>query len=55
MNSSALAMYLFANITVAAFTIYFFMKVVRTPHKVDELDHEKGLYEDEGPKTFDAT
>lgn len=55
MNSSALAMYLFANITVIAFTVYFFLKVLNTPHKADELDHEKGLYHDEGPKTFDAT
>lgn len=55
MNSSALAMYLFANITVAAFTIYFFVKVLTTPHKAEELDHETGLYHDEGPKTFDAT
>ncbi|MFN7116670.1 MAG: hypothetical protein ACK4TA_07695 [Saprospiraceae bacterium] len=55
MNSSALAMYLFANITVTAFTIFFFIKVLNTPHKEDELDHEKGLYDHEGPKSFDAT
>ena len=55
MNASALAMYLFANITVIAFTVYFFLKVLNTPNKEDELDHEKGLYHDEGPKTFDAT
>lgn len=55
MNSSALAMYLFANITVIAFTIFFFIKVLKTPHKEEELDHEKGLYDHEGPKSFDAT
>ena len=33
MNSAALAMYLGSNIIVTAFTIFFFWKVVNTPHK----------------------
>ncbi len=55
MNTSALIMYLFANIVVTVFMVYFFFKVLNTPHKEEELDHEKGLYEHEGPKSFDAT
>lgn len=31
MNTTALIMYLGANITVAAFTAYFFYKVLTTP------------------------
>ena len=33
MNTTALLMYLGANITVAAFTAYFFYKVLTTPHQ----------------------
>lgn len=36
MNTTALLMYLGANITVAAFTIYFFWKVLTTPAKDDQ-------------------
>jgi len=35
MNTTALLMYLGANITVAAFTVYFFWKVLTTPPKED--------------------
>jgi hypothetical protein len=41
MNGSALAMMLLANITVTVFTVYFFMKVLRTPHK-DAGDYPPG-------------
>lgn len=36
MNTTALLMYLGANITVAAFTAYFFWKVLTTPTKDDQ-------------------
>jgi hypothetical protein len=35
MNTVALVMYLSANIVVAAFTAYFFWKVLTTPNKED--------------------
>jgi hypothetical protein len=36
MNTSALIMYLGANITVAAFTAYYFYKVLTTPSQQHE-------------------
>lgn len=36
MNTTALIMYLGANITVAAFTAYFFYKVLTTPTQTHE-------------------
>lgn len=36
MNTTALLMYLGANITVASFTAFFFWKVLTTPHKEDQ-------------------
>lgn len=38
MNTTALLMYLGANITVAAFTAYFFYKVLTTPAQNHEED-----------------
>jgi hypothetical protein len=48
MNSTALIMYLSANIIVTAFTVYYFYKVLTIPPRNDHDDHQ-------GPKTFDAT
>jgi hypothetical protein len=42
MNGSALAMMLFANIIVTVFTVYFFMKVLRTPGVKHEGDFMPG-------------
>lgn len=54
MNTSALIMYLVTNITVISITVYFFVKVLRTPPPdIPEVDDD---YPDaHGPKTFDAT
>ncbi len=52
MNTSALLMYLFANITVVVFTAYFFMKVLKAPPHDPIDEHYPGAHE---PKTFDAT
>lgn len=49
MNSTALIMYLSANIVVTAFTAFFFWKVLKTPPREDHDD------DPQGPKTFDAT
>jgi hypothetical protein len=38
MNTTALLMYLGANITVAAFTAYFFYKVLTTPTQKHDDD-----------------
>lgn len=54
MNTSALIMYLVANITVISFTTFFFLKVLRTPPKDHDVDDE-GYPEAHGPKTFDMT
>ncbi len=39
MNTTALLMYLGANITVAAFTAYFFYKVLTTPSQQHEEEN----------------
>ncbi len=54
MNTSALIMYLVANITVTVITIYFFFKVLSTPPKSHQVDDD-GYPDAHGPKTFDAT
>jgi hypothetical protein len=41
MNTSALIMVLVSDILITAFTVYFFIKVVRTPNK-DEGDFPPG-------------
>lgn len=54
MNTSALIMYLVTNILVISITVFFFVKVLRTPaSEIPEVDED---YPDaHGPKTFDAT
>lgn len=42
MNTSALIMMVLANIIVAGFTIYYFLKVLRNPGK-DEGDFPPGI------------
>lgn len=54
MNTTALIMYLVANITVIGITAYFFIKVLRTPPKDHDVDDD-GYPDPHGPKTFDAT
>jgi hypothetical protein len=48
MTSTALFMYLSANLIVAGTTAYFFWKVLKTPPKTDDEDIPVR-------KTFDAT
>jgi hypothetical protein len=36
MTTTALIMWLVSNVIVTAFTIYFFIKVVRTPDKTEQ-------------------
>ncbi|MDX1940447.1 MAG: hypothetical protein SFU99_07840 [Saprospiraceae bacterium] len=52
MNTSALIMYLSANIVVTVFTVYFFVKVLKAPPHEPIDEHYPGAHE---PKTFDAT
>lgn len=40
MSTSALAMMLFAQVTVTAVTIYFFWKVLKTPPKKEPDSYE---------------
>ncbi len=54
MNTSALIMYLVANITVIAITGYFFYKVLTTPPS-EPQDEDSDYTDVHGPKTFDAT
>lgn len=55
MNTPALIMYLATNIIVTGVTVYFFIKVLRTPpSEIPDVD-EEGYPDAHGPKTFDAT
>lgn len=54
MNTSALIMYLVANILVIGITAYFFYKVLTTPPS-EPRDDESDYSDVHGPKTFDAT
>ncbi|MBK8699876.1 MAG: hypothetical protein IPN29_10210 [Saprospiraceae bacterium] len=47
MNSTALIVFILAQVTVIGFTVYFFYLVL-TSKKIE-------LHDDHNPKTFDAT
>jgi hypothetical protein len=52
MNATALITWLLSIITITGFTVYYFYKVLATPH-VPDAPHSDDVAQ--GPKTFDAT